>query len=100
LAVKELDQLVKSKPNLNQEAGTILKLLGDIRDEITSQTLTYEKLASLPQKDRYNTNANIVQSQFGDKISRLRSIQRKAANKTASREEAQEGLAIQKELGL
>ena len=100
LAVKELDQLVKSKPNLNQEAGTILKLLGDIRDEITSQTLTYEKLASLPQKDRYNTNANIVQAQFGDKIARLRSIQRKAANKTASREEAQEGLAIQKELGL
>lgn len=100
LAVKELDQLIKSKPNLNQEAGTILKLLGDIRDEITSQTLTYEKLASLPQKDRYSTNANIVQSQFGDKIARLRAIQRKAANKTASREEAQEGLAIQKELGL
>lgn len=100
LAVKELDQLVKSKPNLNQEAGTILKLLGDIRDEITSQTLTYEKLAALPQKDRYSTNANIVQSQFGDRIARLRSIQRKAANRTATKEEAQEGIAIQKELGL
>jgi hypothetical protein len=100
LAVKELDQLVKSKPNLNQEAGTILKLLGDIRDEITSQTLTYEKLAALPQKDRYSTNANIVQSQFGDRIARLRSIQRKAANGTATKEEAQEGIAIQKELGL
>lgn len=100
LAVKELDQLVKSKPNITQEAGTILKLIGEIRDEITSQVLTYEKLSALPQRERYSTNANIVQSQFGDKIAKLRTIQRKAANGTATREEAKEGIAIQKELGL
>lgn len=100
LAVKELDQLIKSKPNINQESGTILKLLGDIRDEITSQVLTYEKLSSLPQRERYNTNSNVIQSQFGDKIAKLRTIQRKAASNTATREEALEGIAIQRELGL
>jgi hypothetical protein len=100
LAVKELDQLVKSKPNISQEAGTILKLVGEIRDEITSQVLTYEKLSGLPQRERYSTNANIVQSQFGDKIAKLRTIQRKAAEGRASIEEAKEGLSIEKELGI
>jgi hypothetical protein len=100
LAVKELDQLVKSKPNIAQEAPTIMRLLGDIRDELIEQKITYEKLDALPKETRYKTNKNIIQGQIGSKLARYREIQRKAASGTATATEAREGIEIQKELGL
>jgi hypothetical protein len=100
LAVKELDQLIKSKPNIAQEAKTIMRLLGDIRDELIEQKVTYEKLDALPKETRYKTNKNIIQGQIGSKLSRYREIQRKASSGTATADEAREGIQIKKELGL
>lgn len=100
LAVKELDQLVKSKPNVAQEASTILRLLGDIRDEIQSQTITYEQLSKQDKPERHKTNPNILQGQNYSKLRRYRDLTAKAIAGTASVDEAREALQIKQELGL
>ena len=100
LAVKELDQLVKSKPNVAQEASTILRLLGDIRDEIQSQTITYEQLSKVDKPERHKTNPNILQGQNYSKLRRYRDITARAIAGTASVDEAREAMQIKQELGL
>jgi hypothetical protein len=100
LAVKELDQLVKSKPNIAQESGTILRLLGDIRDEIQSQTTTYEQLSKIDKTKRYEQDPNVLQGQNYNKIRRYRDIKTRALAGTATRDEALEAQRIQQELGL
>lgn len=42
LAVKELEQLVKTKPNLAQSEKTILRVIGKMQDEIKSTQMAYE----------------------------------------------------------
>jgi hypothetical protein len=42
LAVKELDQLIKTKPNLAQQEGTIRRLLGQIKQDLQASEITYE----------------------------------------------------------
>lgn len=42
LAVKELDQLIKTKPNLSQQEATIRRLLGTISQDLKASELTYE----------------------------------------------------------
>jgi hypothetical protein len=42
LAVKELDQLIKTKPNLKQQEGTIRRLLGTINQDLRSSEISYE----------------------------------------------------------
>jgi len=42
LAVKELDQLIKTKPNLNQQEATIRRLLGTINQDLRASEITYE----------------------------------------------------------
>jgi hypothetical protein len=42
LAVKELDQLIKTKPNLSQQEATIRRLLGTINQDLRASEITYE----------------------------------------------------------
>jgi hypothetical protein len=42
LAVKELDQLIKTKPNLAQQEGTIRRLLSQIKQDLQASEITYE----------------------------------------------------------
>lgn len=42
LAVKELDQLIKTKPNLSQQEATIRRLLGTISQDLRASEITYE----------------------------------------------------------
>jgi hypothetical protein len=42
LAVKELDQLIKTKPNLSQQEATIRRLLGTISQDLKASEITYE----------------------------------------------------------
>ena len=42
LAVKELDQLIKTKPNLKQQEGTIRRLLNTINQDLRASELSYE----------------------------------------------------------
>lgn len=42
LAVKELDQLIKTKPNIQQEERTIQRLLNQIKRDLRASEITYE----------------------------------------------------------
>ena len=42
LAVKELDQLIKTKPNLSQQEATIRRLLATISQDLRASEITYE----------------------------------------------------------
>ena len=48
LAVKEMDQLVKSKFSSPQQIKTIARILNDLQTEIEAGTKSYEQLAKLP----------------------------------------------------
>lgn len=56
LAVKELDQLIKTKPNLSQQEGTIRRLLGQIKQDLQASEITYEA----GERYRANNKGSIV----------------------------------------
>lgn len=56
LAVKELDQLIKTKPNLSQQEGTIRRLLGQIKQDLQASEITYEA----GERYRSNNKGSIV----------------------------------------
>jgi hypothetical protein len=56
LAVKELDQLIKTKPNLAQQEGTIRRLLGQIKQDLQASEITYEA----GERYRANNKGSIV----------------------------------------
>lgn len=74
-AVKELEQLIASQPNIKQELPTIIRLLDRFRDERLAEQLTYKALDKLPQKERYNTNSNIIAVDYANKIQKYRQYQ-------------------------
>jgi hypothetical protein len=55
LAVKELDQLIKTKPNLKQQEGTIRRLLNTINQDLRASELSYEA----GEKHRAQNNGKI-----------------------------------------
>lgn len=100
LAVKELDQLVKSKFNVAQEAPTILRLLGQIRDEMKAQTATYEQGSKLSDTDRSAFNSSLATGQNIMKINRYRELENKYRNGTISDTERTEAKNIKQALNL
>lgn len=100
LAVKELDQLVKSKFNVAQEAPTILRLLGQIRDEMKAQAVTYEQGSKLSEKDRTSFNTSLAVGQNMKKINRYRELENKYRSGTISDAERTEAKDIKQSLGL
>lgn len=100
LAVKELDQLVKSKFNVAQEAPTILRLLGQIRDEMKAQAVTYEQGAKLTDKDRSSFNSSLATGQNMQKINVYRDLENKYRQGTITDAERAQAKALKQELGL
>lgn len=100
LAVKELDQLVKSKFNVAQEAPTILRLLGQIRDEMKAQALTYEQGSKLNDKDRTSFNSSLATGQNMQKINIYRDLENKYRQGTITDAERAQAKALKQELGL
>jgi hypothetical protein len=97
---KELEQLVKSKFNLQQEMPTILRLIRQARDEMLSQKATYEQAAKLPANDRINFNANLAQGQNYMKIQQYRDFEDKYRKGTISPQEREAAAKLKTELGL
>ena len=95
---KELDQLLKSKFNLQQELPTILRLVGQIKDEMLAQTKTYEQMANLPASDRTTFNPKLAQGQNYQKIQKYRDYEKKYLNKTITPEERAEAAKLKQEL--
>jgi hypothetical protein len=95
---KELDQLLKSKFNLQQELPTILRLVGQIKDEMLAQTKTYEQMANLPANERTGFNAKLAQGQNYQKIQQYRDYEKKYLNKTITAEERAKAAKLKQEL--
>jgi len=100
LAVKELDQLVKSKFNVAQEAPTILRLLGQIRDEMKAQAVTFEQGSKLPDKDRTSFNTSLSIGQNMKQINRYRELENKYRSGNITDTERVEAKEIKQSLGL
>jgi len=97
---KELEQLLKSKFNLQQELPTILRLVGNIKDEMLAQTKTYEQMANLPDAERTNFNAKLAQGKNYQKIQQYREYEKKYRSGKITLEERQAADKIKQELGL
>jgi hypothetical protein len=69
LSNKELDQLLKSLPASSQEPETIDKLLGLLQAELTSQKITYERMANVPMEKRSPEALNL---EYGKHYSKIR----------------------------
>jgi hypothetical protein len=95
---KELEQLLKSKFNLQQELPTILRLVGSIKDEMLAQTKTYEQMANLPDNDRMNFNAKLAQGKNYQKIQQYRDFENKYRSGTITPEERQAASKLKQEL--
>lgn len=100
LAVKELDQLVKSKFNVAQEAPTILRLLGQIRDEMKAQAVTFEQGSKLSDRDRTSFNTSLSIGQNMKKINRYRELENKYRSGNITDTERVEAKEIKQSLGL
>lgn len=103
LAVKEMEQLVKSKFNSQQQIKTISRILGDLQTEIEAGTKSYEQLAKLPETERYTKDLNLLTGQNFNKIKKYRALEDKArdALKTGqpmTKAEVEEAKQLQKEL--
>lgn len=97
---KELEQLLKSKFNLQQELPTILRLVGQIKDEMLAQTKTYEQMANLPENERTNFNAKLAQGKTYQKIQKYREYEKKYLGKTITPQEREEAAKLKQELDL
>lgn len=103
LAVKEMEQLVKSKFNSAQQIKTISRILGDLQTEIEAGTKSYEQLAKLPETERYTKDLNLLTGQNFNKLKRYRALEDKgrAALKSGqpmNKAEVEEAKKLQQEL--
>jgi len=100
LAVKELDQLIKTKPNLKQQEGTIRRLLNTINQDLRASEISYEA----GEKYRAQNNGKI--SGFNpyiakNKATRLTELEAKfKANNKLSDPERAEAKKLAQELQL
>jgi hypothetical protein len=105
LAVKEMDQLVKSKFSSPQQIQTISRILTDLQTEIEAGTKSYEQLAKLPETERYSKDLNLLTGQNYSKLKRYRALENKGrealrTGKPMSKAEVEEAQKLQKELGV
>lgn len=102
LAVKEMEQLVKSKFNSAQQIKTISRVLGDLQTEIEAGTKSYEQLAKLPETERYTKDLNLLTGQTYNKLKKYRSLEDKARSlqpgQTMTKAEVEEAKKLQQEL--
>jgi hypothetical protein len=98
---KELDQLLKSKPNAYQEIPTILRLIGQIQDEMIASTKAYEKLDALGVDGRSKANPAIIEGQVYTKLKRYRELEARATGgKPMQQKDIDEAKKLQQELGV
>lgn len=104
LAVKEMDQLVKSKFSSQQQIETITRVLGDLQTEIEAGTKSYEQLAKLPESDRYTKDLNYLTGQNFNKLKRYRALEQKANSLSGGQKmtasEVEEAKKLQADLGV
>lgn len=95
---RELKELQKSKFNLGQQIPTIIRIIKDIQMENGANMKTYERMSRLPEQERYRTDPRLMAGQIYKDTQLLSTLEQKIANRTATREEAQQALDLRKEL--
>lgn len=70
---KELEQLLASQANFEQNIPTVLRLLGKIETEMTAEQATYRQLDALDPETRRTTNKNIL---YVDNLKELQELER------------------------
>ena len=104
LAVKEMDQLVKSKFSSPQQIKTSARILNDLQIEIEAGTKSYEQLAKLPESERYSKDVNLLTGQNFTKLKRYRALEDKARSlkpgETMTQKEVEDAKKLQQELGV
>lgn len=98
LAVKEMEQLVKSKFNSKQQLETMTRILRDLRTELQAGALSYEQLSRLPEVERYSKDMNFLTGQNYKKLNRLNALMDKHQSGTISKAEQEEAQKLQQEL--
>lgn len=99
-ALKELEQLILSQPNVSQQLPTIMKLISRGLDEAKAETSMYEQLAAMPEDQRYKTNSNILYGKIRNDIDSYRTIEQKALKGQATKDEALKAKELKERLGL
>ena len=99
-ALKELEQLILSQPNVSQQLPTIMKLISRGLDEAKAETSMYEQLAAMPEDQRYKTNSNILYGKIRNDIDTYRTIEQKALKGLATKDEALKAKQLKEGLGL
>ena len=99
-ALKELEQLILSQPNVSQQLPTIMKLISRGLDEAKAETSMYEQLAAMPEEQRYKTNSNILYGKIRNEIDSYRTIEQKALKGQATKDEALKAKELKERLGL
>lgn len=94
----ELQQLLLSKPSSPQQWQTILRLLQDVQRQTKAGTITYEKIAKLPQEERFKVDYNLENGQIQKKLARSDDLTARVRAGTASVDEAQELKKLRSEL--
>lgn len=94
----ELQQLLLSKPSSPQQWQTILRLLQDVQRQTKAGTITYEKLAKMPQEERFKVDYNLEHGQTQKKLARSEDLTARVKAGTASVDEAQELKKLRGEL--
>jgi len=87
-AIKEMEELKKSKFNSTQQMETVSRILQDLHNEVSSSTSAYEKLAKMPQAERYGQDMNMVVGDEYKRRSSITDLTRKVQSGTASKAEA------------
>jgi hypothetical protein len=104
LAVKEMDQLVKSKFSSQQQIETITRVINDLQTEIEAGTKSYEQLAKLPETERYTKDLNLLTGQNFSKLKRYRALEQKANSLSGGQKmtakEVEEAKKLQADLGV
>ena len=70
---KELEQLLASQANFEQNIPTVLRLLGKVETEMTAEQATYRQLNALDPETRRTTNKNIL---YVDNLKELQELER------------------------
>lgn len=79
---KELEQLLASQANFEQNIPTILRLLNKVEMEMTAEQTTYRQLAAVDNEKRRGTNKNILYAENLRELQELARLNKKFDNRT------------------
>jgi hypothetical protein len=91
---KELEQLLASQANFEQNVPTILRLLNKVEIEMTAEQATYRQLSAVDNDKRIGTNKNILYADNLRELQELERLNKKFDNRTDTPKDKERANAI------